>query len=74
MIVKPLRNVALLWRGGLHAPVTRRVMLGECKLLVGPPMPYRSKGRGQMKCSPWSSRWRSGRGANVPILEKFTVM
>jgi hypothetical protein len=36
-------------------------------------MPERSKGRGQTKCSPWSSRLRVGRGANDPTSEKFTV-
>jgi hypothetical protein len=33
----------------------------------------RSKARGQMKCNPWSSRLRVGRGANDPTQEKFAV-
>jgi hypothetical protein len=36
-------------------------------------MPDRSKGRGQTKCSLWSSRLVVGRGANDPTSEKFTV-
>jgi hypothetical protein len=32
-----------------------------------------SKGRGQTKCSPWSSRLGIGRGENDPITEKLTV-
>jgi hypothetical protein len=36
-------------------------------------MPDRSKGRGQMKRSPWSTRLGPGRGVNDPTLEKFTV-
>jgi hypothetical protein len=36
-------------------------------------MPDRSKGRGQKKCSPWSSRLGVGRGAHDPTPEKFTV-
>jgi hypothetical protein len=36
-------------------------------------MPDRSKGRGQTKCSPWSSRLEVGRGANNPTPEKSTV-
>jgi hypothetical protein len=39
---------------------------------VGPPMPDRSKGRDQMKCSPWSTRWGVGCGAYNPTMEKFT--
>jgi hypothetical protein len=74
MIVNPLRSIALLWRGGLHAPVTWRVMLGEHKLLVGPPMPDRSKGRSLMKFSPWSSRWRGGCEADDLVFEKFTFI
>jgi hypothetical protein len=30
-----------------------------------------AKGRGQTKCSPWSSRLVVGRGANNPTPEKF---
>jgi hypothetical protein len=37
-------------------------------------MPDRSKGRGQMKCSPWSYRLRVGHGANNQNPEKSTVM
>jgi hypothetical protein len=36
-------------------------------------MPDRSKGRGEMKCSSWSSRLWVGRGANDPNPEKYTV-
>jgi hypothetical protein len=36
-------------------------------------MPDMSKGRGQTKCSPWSSSLGVGRGANNPTLEKSTV-
>jgi hypothetical protein len=43
------------------------------KLLVQPPMPDRSKGRGQMKCSPWSSRLGVGHGTNDPAPEKCAV-
>jgi hypothetical protein len=46
----------------------------EHKLLVAPPMPDGSKGRGQMKCSPWSSRLGVGCGANDPTLKEFTGM
>jgi hypothetical protein len=45
----------------------------ERKLLVQPPTLYRSKGRGQTKCSPGSSRLRAGRGANDPTAENTTV-
>jgi hypothetical protein len=38
----------------------------EHKLLAGSLMPDSSKGRGQMKCSPWSSRLRVGHGTNNP--------
>jgi hypothetical protein len=34
--------------------------------LVGPPMPDRSKGRGQRKWSPWYSRLGVERGAKTP--------
>jgi hypothetical protein len=37
-------------------------------------MPDRSKGRGQTKCSFWSSRLGIERGANNPSPEKSTVM
>jgi hypothetical protein len=40
----------------------------ERKLLVVTPIPDRSKGRGQMKCSPWCSMLGFGRGSN-----EFTV-
>jgi hypothetical protein len=33
-------------------------------LVVGPPTPDRSKGRGQMKYTPWFSRFRVGLGNN----------
>jgi hypothetical protein len=36
-------------------------------------MLYRSKVRGQLKCSPWSSRVVVGLGANNPTPEKITV-
>jgi hypothetical protein len=36
-------------------------------------MPDRSKGRGQTKCSPWSSRLGVGRGTNNATPEKCTV-
>jgi hypothetical protein len=36
-------------------------------------MPDRSKGRGQMKCGPWSSKLKFRRGANDPTPEKFTL-
>jgi hypothetical protein len=45
----------------------------ERKLMVGPPMPDRSKVKVQTKCSTWSSRLWVWRGANDPIPEKFTV-
>jgi hypothetical protein len=38
-----------------------------------PLLPDSSKGRGQTKCSPWSSKLGFGRGANDRIPEKFTV-
>jgi hypothetical protein len=37
-------------------------------------MPDRSKGRGQMKCNPWSSRLGVVHGANNPIQKKCTAM
>jgi hypothetical protein len=37
-------------------------------------MPESTKGRVQKKCSPWSSRFGVGRGANDPKTEKFTVI
>jgi hypothetical protein len=37
-------------------------MLAESRLLVGPLMPDRSKGRGETKCRLWSSRLGFGRG------------
>jgi hypothetical protein len=43
----------------------------ECKLLAEPPMPDRSKGRGQTKCSPWSSRLGVRCGANNPTPGKI---
>jgi hypothetical protein len=49
-------------------------MLAGAKFFVGPPMPDKSKGRGQMKCSPWSSRLGIGRGANESTPEKCTVL
>jgi hypothetical protein len=36
-------------------------------------MPDRSKSRGLMKCSPWSTRFGVRHGANDPTLKKFTV-
>jgi phage shock protein PspC (stress-responsive transcriptional regulator) len=55
----------------------RELCRREHKLLVEPPMPYRSKGRGQTKCSPWSSRLRVLRVAtdpkNPPIEEAKTT-
>jgi hypothetical protein len=45
----------------------------ERKLLVGPRMSDRTKGRGQTKCSPWSSRLGVRRGINDPTPENFTV-
>jgi hypothetical protein len=36
-------------------------------------MPDRSKGRGQTKYSPWSTRFGGGCGANDPTPEKLTV-
>jgi hypothetical protein len=36
-------------------------------------MPDRSKGSGQKKCSPWSSRLGVGRGAIDPTSGKVTV-
>jgi hypothetical protein len=52
----------------------RELCRRERKLRVGPPMPDRSKGRGQAACCPWSSRIGAGRGANNPTPENFTVM
>jgi hypothetical protein len=40
------------------------------KLLVVLPMPEKSKGKGQLKCSPWTYRLGVGRGATP---EEFTV-
>jgi hypothetical protein len=37
-------------------------------------MPDRPKGKGQTKCSPWSSRLEVGHRANNTTLEKCTVM
>jgi hypothetical protein len=45
----------------------------ERKLLVKPPMPDRSKRRGQTKCSLWSSGLGVGCLANDSTPEKFTV-
>jgi hypothetical protein len=33
----------------------------------------RSKGRGQMNCSPWSFRFGIGRGANNPTLKRLLL-
>jgi hypothetical protein len=46
----------------------------ERKLPVEPFMSDRSEGRGQMKCSPCSSRSAFGRSANNLTSEKFFVM
>jgi hypothetical protein len=43
-------------------------------LLVVPRMPNRSKGKGQTKRSPWSSRVGFGLGANNPTLEKSNLL
>jgi hypothetical protein len=45
----------------------------ECTLLVKAPVSGRSKGTGQTRCTPWSSRLGVGRGTNNPTLEKYTV-
>jgi hypothetical protein len=45
----------------------------ERKLLVEPPVPKRSKGRGETKCILWSSVVGVGHGTNDPAAEKFTV-
>jgi hypothetical protein len=37
-------------------------------------MPDRSKGKGQMKCSPCTSMLEIGRRANEPTAEKLIVM
>jgi hypothetical protein len=71
--VSSSRTTSLSWRGGFRNPVTRRVMLAERKLLVGPPMPDTSKGKVQTKRITWSSRLGVVRRANEPTPEKFTV-
>jgi hypothetical protein len=38
----------------------RQLWWQKHRLLIGPPMPDRSKSRGQMKYSPWSSRLGAG--------------
>jgi hypothetical protein len=38
----------------------RQLWSQKHRLLIGPPMPDRSKSRGQMKCSPWSFRLGAG--------------
>jgi hypothetical protein len=43
----------------------------ERKLLLGPPMPDKSKGKGQTKCSPSSSMLRVGRGSNIYCYESM---
>jgi hypothetical protein len=58
------RTTASPWREILRPPVA---------LLVEPPMPDRSKGKGQTKCSPWSSGLVVGRGPNDPTTESFTL-
>jgi hypothetical protein len=58
------RTIALPWRGDLCTPMTWRAML------VGADRP---KGRGKMKCNPWSSRLGVGREANNPTVEKSSV-
>jgi hypothetical protein len=51
----------------------RELCWRQRKLLVVPPMPERSKGRGQTNCSLWSSGLGVGRGANDPTPARFTV-
>jgi hypothetical protein len=48
-------------------------MLAGRKLLVEPPMPDRSKSRIPTKCSPWSSRFGVGHGADDSTPEKGAV-
>jgi hypothetical protein len=45
----------------------------ERQLLVVPPMPDRSKGRGQTKCGLWSFRLGFRCGTNDPLRDIFTV-
>jgi hypothetical protein len=52
-----------------HGEVCRR----ERKLLLGLHIPDSSKGKGQTKCSLWSSRLGVGRWAYYPTPEKLTV-
>lgn len=52
---------------------TGEVCWWKLTLLVAPPMPERSEGGVQMKCSPWSSKLGVGCGANDPTPGKFTV-
>jgi hypothetical protein len=47
--------------------------VGSVKLPVEPLIPDTSTGRCQMKCSPWSSRFRVGRGANDTTPEQLTA-
>jgi hypothetical protein len=52
--ILPLENYGLIVEREFALP--GELCWRKRKHLVGPPMPDRSKGRGQMKCSPWSSR------------------
>jgi hypothetical protein len=45
----------------------------EHKLLVGPPMPDRSKSRDQTKCSPWSSRLGLVMGLTIPTRKNLLL-
>ncbi|KAL0188422.1 hypothetical protein M9458_015521, partial [Cirrhinus mrigala] len=71
MFCPPQWITTLPWLGGLCVSVTQRAMLaGASMLLAGPPMPEWSKGRGQTKSGPWSSRLGVRHRVNYPVLEK----
>jgi hypothetical protein len=52
----------------------RELCWRERKFLLRPSMPGRSQGRGQTKCSPWSSSMRVGRGANNPTPKNLMIL
>jgi hypothetical protein len=54
-------------------PIGKEVGWAPENLLAGPYIPDRLKVRGQMKCSPWSSRLGACLVVNDPTTEKFIV-
>jgi hypothetical protein len=68
-----LEEYRLIAERKLARPSPGELCWRERKLLVGPYMPGRSKGKGQTKWSYRSARFGVGCGANEPTAEKFAV-